>query len=99
MNIAGFPELSHFEEVQGIHYFVTLDQRVGAIFRMPIEDLEGETALPIADYLGRLKPGVTLKVVSRTIPKNELPWPVSRKAEVERLAWKPHPGCRRSGES
>ncbi len=59
-------ELSHVEELDGINYYVTVDQKVGALFSILHQDIESSSGPTFEAYLGRIKPGVLVRFISST---------------------------------
>jgi hypothetical protein len=80
-------KLSHTEAVGGVPLFVTCDQRVGIILRLPPWDLEAADGVPLIEYLARVKPGVTLKLIARTTPLKVCPWETSRTDAIAKIGW------------
>ncbi|MEK6706674.1 MAG: hypothetical protein AABZ06_12890 [Bdellovibrionota bacterium] len=86
---AKIPEFSHMEQAakEGVPpFFVTTDGQMGAMWRLPVIDIEStgfdQAFSLIPTLLSRLKPGVLLRVIHEVMPENQIPEENSRKDSI-----------------
>ena len=80
-------ELSHTEEVDGINYYMTVGQKVGALFSIPHQDIELSDSPAFEAYLSRLKPGVLVRFISSTEFKSDHQWNLFRASALREIGW------------
>jgi hypothetical protein len=94
MILRPLPQLSHVERAADRTHFVTVDRRVGAIYRFKPVDLESREADALAAeierFLVHLKPGVACKLIARAAPVAGVQWETSRSEALKALSWLRH---------
>ena len=81
-----FPELSHFENVDGLAFFITTEGRFGVLFRLPILDLDERKAVYSLETLSQislfLPKGALLRLRLKNDEKRQLPFDSIRSSVI-----------------